>query len=191
MSTRHLILAWVKKHPSHGYLIKRCYQEFINPDEKLNDAKLYPLLKQMEEEGLITRETEDTDSGPSRKVITITPDGERVFREWLESEADERHDGPRYDFFRAFPFLVKFSQIFDLEADEVLAKVRSHLETHREKLEDYRGARKRMLEKGLEECKIQTIDFGIMLEETTVRWLEKMERHYRGGASPGRPSSGG
>jgi DNA-binding PadR family transcriptional regulator len=180
MSTEHLILGWIKKCPSHGYVLKKCYQEFINPDEKLNDAKLYPLLRDMEERGLITRATEDREVGPSRKVISITKEGSDVFDEWLRGDKGEGSSRrPRYDFFRAFPFLVKYAFFYDLDRETAKEKIEMQLTKHQAKLEDYRGARDKMVEKGLEACKVQVLDFGIMLEETIICWLEEKVEHYR------------
>jgi len=185
VSTKELILGLIKKCPTHGYQIKKYYQEFVNPDDSLNDAKLYPLLREMEAEGLITRETEDREVGPSRKVITLTDEGSRAYDEWLESDSSEGYTArPRYDYFRAFPFLVKYSFFYDLDGATALGKVERQAAMHRARLDDYRGARLKMLDKGLETCKIQSIDFGIMLEETIIRWLDEMAAYYRseGGA---------
>ena len=179
MALQHYILGWVKKHPSHGYFIKQCYQTFINPSEKLNDATLYPMLRKMEEEGLIRRDTEDQDAGPSRKVVTVTEKGAKVFDDWLKSDADEGLTGlARYDFFRSFRFLTKYAYFHELDDELALAKVQNQLEARRERLADYRGARESMLSKGLETCKIQAIDYGIALEETNLRWLQQVAESY-------------
>jgi DNA-binding PadR family transcriptional regulator len=179
MSKKHLILGWVKKNPSHGYLIKKHYQDFINPSDSLNDAQLYPLLREMEEEGLITRELESEGSGPARKTISITAKGESEFEEWLASDSGETSSSrPRYDFFRAFPFLTKFSFFYELDRKTVTGKIDLQIELHRDKLDDFSRARESMIAKGLETTKIQAIEFGIMLEETILNWLREMADYY-------------
>lgn len=179
MATKHLILAWIKKNPSHGYVIKKCYRDFINPDENLSDAKLYPLLREMEQEGLITRHTEDRESGPSRKIISITEKGEAAFDDWLRSDrAEGLGPRPRYDFFRAFPFLVKFSYFNYLDPATALEKIEAQRESHAARLADYERAREKMIAKGLADCKVQALEFGIMQEETVLRWLERMADYY-------------
>lgn len=183
MGTKQLILAWIKKNPSsHGYSIKKNYQQFINPSESLNDAKLYPLLREMEDEGLITRRLEEAEAGPARKTLEITPEGEAAFIGWLESDDGETSERrPRYDFFRAFPFLTKFCFFYELGEEEVAAKLDKQRELHAGKLDDYTLAREKMVEKGLESQKIQAIDFGIMLERTILEWLEQTSGRYGGG----------
>ncbi len=168
-------------------MLKKHFQEFVNPDEKLNDAKLYPMLRQMEVDGLITRETEDREAGPSRKVIRATRKGRAACREWLEGDSSEGY-GPRarYDFFRAFPFLVKFSFFYDLDDATALEKLERQAEMHRARLDDYHAAREKMVEKGLETCKIQAIDFGIKLEETILEWLADTAEYYQRGGDDAR-----
>ncbi len=180
MSTKDLVLGWIIKCPVHGYGLKKHYQEFINPDERLNDAKLYPMLREMEEEGLITRETEDRETGPSRKVLRATKKGREAFTRWLESDESEGLSSrPRYDFFSAFPFLSKFSFFYVLDDAAVLAKLERQGGLHRAKLEDFEKARGKMIEKGLEDSKIRVIDFGIMLENTILEWIDDTSKEYR------------
>ena len=179
MSTKHLILGWIRTFPSHGYMIKKCFEMFINPDKKLNDAKLYPLLREMEEEGLIKRETEDQEVGPSRKVIRITKAGEEEFLRWLESDSGEVFPKrPRYDFFRAMPFLVKFPFFYELDDNTIMKKIEDQVAIHQAKLDDFKSAKEKMIEKDLQQSKVQVLDFGIMLEETIIEWLEKVAKDY-------------
>lgn len=179
MSTKDMILGLIKKKPIHGYMLKKHYQEFVNPDEKLNDAKLYPLLREMEEEGLVTRQTENADVGPSRKTISITDKGIEAFDEWMASDSAEGYSPrPRYDFFRAYPFLTKFTFFYSLDNAAALRKIEGQISLHQARLDDYCQARKKMEEKGLEVCKVQALDFGIMHEETMLRWLRQVADYY-------------
>ncbi|MHB8894294.1 MAG: PadR family transcriptional regulator [Candidatus Geothermincolia bacterium] len=179
MSTREMILGLIKKKPIHGYVLKKHYEEFVNPDKKLNDAKLYPLLRKMEEEGLVTRQTENVAVGPSRKTISATDKGIEAFDEWMASDQGEGFSPrPRFGFFRAYPFLTKFTFFYNLDDATALRKIEGQIPMHEARLDDYREARKRMVEKGLEACKLQAIDFGIMHEETILRWLRQVADSY-------------
>lgn len=185
MATKHYILGWIKNFPTHGYNIKKCYQEFINPDEKLNDAKLYPLLREMEEEGFVEKRIEASGSGPVRKVIYITERGKEEFLRWLEGRAEEGYETrPRYDFFRAFPFLSKFPFFYEMGRETIVKKLKEQHDIHGKRLEEYRASRQKMVAKGLEESKIRALDFGIMLEETKISWLEKMMAIYEAEGKP-------
>jgi len=104
---------------------------------KLNDAKLYPLLREMEQEGLVEKEVEEKEIGPSRKIIRITEKGTKEFEKWLVGDDGESNLGrPRYDFFKALPFLVKFNFCHDLDNENILRKVSAQRLIHEKKLED-------------------------------------------------------
>jgi DNA-binding PadR family transcriptional regulator len=182
MSIKYLILGWIRKCPTHGYSIKKCFQEFVNPDVKLNDAKLYPLLREMEQGGLVEKEVEEKEIGPSRKIVRITEKGSKEFQKWLASDEGENNSGrPRYDFFRALPFLIKFSFCYELDDESILRKISAQRLMHEEKLNDFLLARENMIQKKLEVNKIQIIDFGIVLEKTILAWLDEVSKYYRKG----------
>lgn len=181
MSLKHYILGWIAAAPIHGYELKKRYQQFIDPSGSLNDAKLYPLLRDLERDGLIEKRLQHSESGPARKVLHVTPKGRREFRAWLESPAGEDYDGrPLYDFFRAFPLLTKFPFFARLKPDQVVAKLAAQRALHEGRIAEFRQARVKMLEKGLEAPKLQTIDFGIRLEQAKLDWIERMIVDYGG-----------
>jgi PadR family transcriptional regulator AphA len=180
VSIKYLILGWIRKCPTHGYSIKKCFQEFINPDQKLNDAKLYPLLREMEQEGLVEKEVEEKEVGPSRKIIKITEKGTEEFEKWLAGDDGETNAGrPRYDFFKALPFLVKFNFCYELDEESILHKINTQRLIHERKQKDFLEARQKMIEKKLETNKIQIIDFGISLEKTILSWLGEVSKYYQ------------
>ena len=181
MSLKHYILGWIAARPIHGYELKKRYQQFIDPSGSLNDAKLYPLLRALEQDGLIEKRLEDSAAGPARKMLHVTPKGRREFRAWLESPAGESYEGrPLYDFFRAFPLLTKFPFFAKLKPDQVVAKLAAQRALHEERIAEFRAARIAMREKGLEPPKLQALDFGIRLEEAKLDWIEQMIADYGG-----------
>ncbi|MCC6751648.1 MAG: PadR family transcriptional regulator [Deltaproteobacteria bacterium] len=174
MSLPHYILGWLAASPTHGYELKKRYREFINPDEKLGDAKLYPLLKELERQGLVEKRLEDTGTGPARKVVHVTEAGRAEFLRWLTSSEGEDYEGrPPFDFFRAFPFLTKYPFFRPLGRKALAGKLQAQLALHRQRLEGYLSTRERMREKGLSEPKLQALEFGILLEEAKLTWLER------------------
>lgn len=187
MSLKHYILGWIAARPIHGYELKKRYQQFIDPSGSLNDAKLYPLLRDLERDGLIEKRLQHSESGPARKVLHVTPKGRREFRAWLESEAGESYDGrPQYDFFRSFPLLTKFPFFARLKPDQVAAKLAAQRALHEGRIAEFRAARTKMQEKGLEAPKLQALDFGILLEQAKLDWIERMIADYGGTRRPAR-----
>jgi DNA-binding PadR family transcriptional regulator len=53
-----------------------------------NYGNLYPTLKRLEQEELVTSERQPGDGKPDRKVYTITDAGREVLQHWLETPAE-------------------------------------------------------------------------------------------------------
>lgn len=82
-SLRHAILGIVEFHPVHGYEIRRILQEGISTFWPVNLAGIYPSLRKLEEEGLVTHSTESSVEGrPDRKVFEITDAGRAEMKHW-------------------------------------------------------------------------------------------------------------
>src|SRR2546423_13106081 len=120
---RHAILGFLIDQPMHGYELKRALSPALPPDKRVNDGVLYPLLKRMEAEGLISGRVERRDGAPERRVFHPTAAGRRAFDEWLDGSADEQ-DEVTYDFMLGHPFLTKrlfFSRLDGVRVAEKLA----------------------------------------------------------------------
>jgi PadR family transcriptional regulator PadR len=84
-NTRTLVLSILKDGPAHGYGI---LFELEHRSEKLlefKQATLYPLLHDMEEEGLICSEWEVSGGERPRRVYTITESGRTELAKRLET----------------------------------------------------------------------------------------------------------
>jgi PadR family transcriptional regulator, regulatory protein AphA len=81
--TKFIILGFLLHEPLSGYEIGRMIQRSTNNFWQESDASIYPTLKLLAREGLVTFETEHV--GKRKKAIfTITPKGRKAFREWFE-----------------------------------------------------------------------------------------------------------
>jgi len=70
--------------PMYGYQIAKLLEE-NGPDLPLmKQGTLYPVLRSLEENGLLSSMVEPSVSGPPRRYYTITPDGREALKEWLE-----------------------------------------------------------------------------------------------------------
>lgn len=120
MALRHIVLGLLADRPDHGYGIKQRISPGLPREELINDGVLYPLLRQMEEGGLI-RGREEQARGRRRRVFSATAAGRREFRRWLRSDADEG-DAPGYLLYAQHP-LVKLLFAAHLSPAEVEAKI--------------------------------------------------------------------
>src|SRR2546423_14819243 len=66
---RHAILGFLIDQPMHGYELKRALSPALPPERRVNDGVLYPLLKRMEAEGLISGRVERRDGAPDRRGV--------------------------------------------------------------------------------------------------------------------------
>jgi PadR family transcriptional regulator PadR len=71
-----LILAVLAEKPAHGYAIAREIERVSNRALLLREGTLYPALRVLEGQGLISSAWEPSESGPDRKVYSLTPSGQ-------------------------------------------------------------------------------------------------------------------
>lgn len=74
--------------PHSGYDIKKMTDLSTRHFWSENYGSLYPTLKRLEQEGLVTVERRAGDGKPDRKVYTITDAGREVLQRWLETPAE-------------------------------------------------------------------------------------------------------
>ena len=170
---KHAILGFLIDQPMHGYELKRALSPALPPERRVNDGVLYPLLKRMEAEGLVSGRVERRDGAPDRRVFHPTTAGRRAFDEWLRSSVDEE-DEVEYDFMLGHPFLTKSLFFRRLEPSEVMDKLAEQLETSEAKLADFRRIRTGMVERGVDPYRIAVLELGIAQQREKVRWLKRM-----------------
>jgi len=87
-STKPLVLSILQRGKNYGYRIIKEVEELSGGSLQWTDAMLYPVLKRMEKEGLITSQWVRSEAGRRRKYYEITPEGEqqvaRDRQEWLD-----------------------------------------------------------------------------------------------------------
>lgn len=77
--THNLTLWIISKEPIHGYGIMKKLDEFFpNDDFKNNSSKIYPLLRKMEKNNLITGEWKINENNKQVKFYSITDEGIEV-----------------------------------------------------------------------------------------------------------------
>lgn len=64
--------------PIHGYLITKSLDEMTGGVIHIQAGTLYPILKNLENNGLIKHEMVKSTEGPPRKIYHITDDGRRA-----------------------------------------------------------------------------------------------------------------
>lgn len=170
---KNAILGFLIDQPMHGYELKRKLSPALPRERQMNDGVLYPLLKRMEQEGLVRKRVERGESGRDRNVFHVTPNGRREFERWLRSSDDEA-DEATYDFLVGHPFLTKCLFFDRLGPGEVKEKLRDQLDDSARKLETFQAIRKGMVARKVDPYRIAVLDLGIAQQKERVRWLKRM-----------------
>ena len=87
MSLRHVILG-LTGEPTSGYDIKRELEESLSHFWAAELSQIYPALRSMESDGLLSSRNARSTKGPARKLYRRTAKGTQVLVDWIA-------DGPR------------------------------------------------------------------------------------------------
>ncbi len=187
MSTlRHAILGIVEYHPVHGYEIRRILQEGISTFWPVNLAGIYPSLRKLEEEGLVTHSTESSGDGrPDRKVFEITEAGRAEMARWRRLPP-EGSPSAKVPLFLKLLFMREENLRDSLDwIDKSLEDARAGAERLRQEVDDPGQLdtifTRHMRETGLAHAEI-TIEKLTELREKVVRHIAKLETRA---SSPG------
>lgn len=120
MSIKYAILGILSWKPTTGYELKKIFEDSSFLYWSGNNNQIYKALIQMQEEELVTSEVIHQDNSPSKKIYTITKEGQNELKEWVMStpEAPEIKKS----------FLVQFAWS-DMLNDEELSVLLDHYET--------------------------------------------------------------
>src|SRR4051812_2258938 len=130
----------------HGYALKRALSPALPPAQQVNDGVLYPLLKRLEEDGLVRKRVERGPGARERHVFYVTAAGRREFAQWLAEDGDEG-DEVTYDFLLGHPFLTKTLFFDHLAPERVHVKLKDQLAACERKLETFEAIRRGMVER--------------------------------------------
>ncbi len=83
MRLRFLVLTLLAIRPTHGYELSRMIEELTLGTLKPGPGSLYPLLRELSTEGLVSEESV-VEGGRLRKVYALTPRGREVLASGVE-----------------------------------------------------------------------------------------------------------
>jgi PadR family transcriptional regulator PadR len=76
--------------PLYGYQIAKSIESNWQEGAPVKQGTLYPVLRSMEESGLLGSRVEPSVSGPPRKYYTITDRGRAVLTDWMSAWSQTR-----------------------------------------------------------------------------------------------------
>lgn len=77
------LLYLIKRGPSYGYQLIEKMSNLPFPGPTPDSAAVYRMLREMEKHGLVASRWEHGDTGPSKRLYHITPQGEKRLRAWI------------------------------------------------------------------------------------------------------------
>lgn len=70
--------------PMYGYQIAKLLEESEPDVTMMKQGSLYPVLRSLEENSLLSSSVEPSVSGPPRRYYQITAEGRTTLKEWIE-----------------------------------------------------------------------------------------------------------
>jgi DNA-binding PadR family transcriptional regulator len=128
MEKKLLILGLLLSHDLHGYQLNDVIQQNPGTPISLKKSNLYKLLNDMEKDGWVTYVQEKAGNRPTRRVYSVTEEGEKEFYRLLRENLAS-HASPEY------PSIVGLDFLHMLPADEVVTLLEKRLQIVNEKFE--------------------------------------------------------
>jgi DNA-binding PadR family transcriptional regulator len=133
MDVSSIILGFLMRGSMTGYELKQYFSISFSFFSGLSYGSIYPALRKMEEQGLVTMRQERQQRAPDRKVYTITQKGRDAFGEALRAPFSIETGKS--------PFLMKLFFFEDLSPEERVAMVRGHVAAVKGQIERLEAAR--------------------------------------------------
>jgi DNA-binding PadR family transcriptional regulator len=164
MSVKYAILGLLHYKDMHGYRIKEVIENEFGFMWSINYGQIYPNLKQLEQEGLVTKVDIAQKNGPDKKLYSITKKGEEAFTEWLNT-------APERGMLIRDPFLLKFVFLSFGDNERALGIIDEQIRIY---MRDLSSRRHRYEHKQNESVHVRLMrELGISLNEMMLAWLER------------------
>jgi DNA-binding PadR family transcriptional regulator len=165
MDVQSVLLGFLMHDSMTGYDLKKAFSMSFSFFSGLSYGSIYPALKKMESQGLVSRRTEIQDGAPNRKVYTITDAGRHAFLDALRSPLTP--DRPKS------PLLMKLFFFAHLPPSEREAIVGNYLDSVEELSGQLKAARP-AIEAHADWFQYQCFQFGLRFFEDLARNISKV-----------------
>ena len=115
------VLGELMDGPQHGYFLREILSRMLGPFRQISWGVLYPLIRQLEREGLIVQDEESsaasgagTSNSKQRKSYRITERGHKRFYALMQEQGEYTADYPEY-------FIIKLNNFDHISREQQLA----------------------------------------------------------------------
>src|SRR5215471_1599455 len=84
MSLKYVLLGLLREQPKHGYELKLEAERLLGGSAELNPGQLYPLLRKLADQQLITGERVEQEDRPDKRIFTLTEAGAKDLSNWFD-----------------------------------------------------------------------------------------------------------
>ena len=88
MTIKYAILGFLSLQPLSGYDLKKKFQDSLTIHWSVNNNQIYRTLVSLHDEGLVTREVQQQEHYPARKVYSITESGLTALHRWVLTDPE-------------------------------------------------------------------------------------------------------
>ena len=167
-----ILLGLLALHPSTGYNLKKVMDQSIRYITPVALSQIYPALKHLATQGLVTFQVEERTGKPNLKIYSITESGLTLFRQWLAEPYQP--DPYRYDH-----FILRFYFSSQLDHPGLLNHTRTELAFRQSQLEAMRN-RELDTPDSMDALDMERMakfwrsyhQYGVQFLETYTHWLE-------------------
>lgn len=170
MSIKHVLLALLVEEPTHGYELKRQFDETVGKLWPVQQAQIYNNLRLLEKDGLIELDERVAQENlPDRKNFRLTRTGQGELADWLQSPVQSSRQ-LKDDFYLKLATLATVLEDHT-QLSELIWRQRAVYLQHLRELE-------RALveaETGGEAVTASLLEGAILHAEADLAWLERCE----------------
>lgn len=172
--TKYAILGLLSMSPMSGYDIKKFSDLSISHFWNENYAHIYPVLKEMEKENLVVKETMQSGGRPPKNVYSITEKGKNELDEWLLQPAEDRP--PREE------LLLKFFFSANVPLENLLEKLKAEKEKNQRHIKEYTTIENMLkTDKNIKKQKglplwLATLSFGKSHCKAVIKWCDETSK---------------
>lgn len=175
--TRYAILGVLSIMPCSGYDIKKFCDKGISQFWNENFGHIYPVLKQLEKEGLITKEAMKAEGKPPRNVYSITPKGREELTDWLMRPVE--NTPARLELLLKMTFARNIPREYMIkELESVKQKHEKRLQEHLEAEAQFGRNEQTRQDEGYPYW-VATLRYGILDARFRIQWCEETIERIR------------
>ena len=167
-TSRYALLGMLSIKPMSGYDIKKLIETSISNFWTESYGQIYPILKTLVAEKLVTRSTEKQSGKPDRHVYALTDAGRAVLRDWLALAPTPQVDRNE--------LLLKLFFGEEIPVDVSLAHIAEFRLRHQQLIERYQAIEENIKSQHAENPNapfwLVTVRYGLRTSKALLRWCD-------------------